>query len=515
MEDKAPNDQESNKDNEDDMEELMKNVRNLMGFKEKPTIPNFPINKKVQKKFLKDHFSKKHKKDSDDENDKENPKEDKTEITRKVVYRSGIIKIITKNSKNKIINEEIDYKNLEEKYINNIKDNIDKELIKIIENSFLLYNRRQIMRNLVKKPYSTKVLEEKILLWKYYIKNISKEEKALLLRKLLYYLGKFSEKIYTEFINSKEISKTFFIFLLKKGKKFENKKENAWHQWNRFYMNTELLGYDADGDPLDKKEPAPSYLEEMQATMLLHNKILNIKNELNGTGVGFFFLQELKEIADMYTNSSYIFKSIFFECYDFIEIEHILSSSKVELFRILWNFFVNYFIDDPFVVCILIELKNIFAVYKQDDVVKFIHRLVLYRYNIHESLDELKKTLEKMLGPEEVYDEKEKVEKMDNIDDVMKYIEGDEKPKKKKKKKKKKNENKINMINELEENKGENFMDNNEENDIDADFDDSLSIISEADSVLNSFKNDILEETMFNTGNKITPQLSSQFLNQF
>ena len=219
MEDKAPNDQESNKDNEDDMEELMKNVRNLMGFKEKPTIPNFPINKKVQKKFLKDHFSKKHKKDSDDENDKENPKEDKTEITRKVVYRSGIIKIITKNSKNKIINEEIDYKNLEEKYINNIKDNIDKELIKIIENSFLLYNRRQIMRNLVKKPYSTKVLEEKILLWKYYIKNISKEEKALLLRKLLYYIGKFSEKIYTEFINSKEISKTFFIFLLKKRKK--------------------------------------------------------------------------------------------------------------------------------------------------------------------------------------------------------------------------------------------------------------------------------------------------------
>ena len=219
MEDKAPNDQESNKDNEDDMEELMKNVRNLMGFKEKPTIPNFPINKKVQKKFLKDHFSKKHKKDSDDENDKEDPKEDKTEITRKVVYRSGIIKIITKNSKNKIINEEIDYKNLEEKYINNIKDNIDKELIKIIENSFLLYNRRQIMRNLVKKPYSTKVLEEKILLWKYYIKNISKEEKALLLRKLLYYLGKFSEKIYTEFINSKEISKTFFIFLLKKRKK--------------------------------------------------------------------------------------------------------------------------------------------------------------------------------------------------------------------------------------------------------------------------------------------------------
>ena len=105
---------------------------------------------------------------------------------------------------------------------------------------------------------------------------------------------------------------------------------------------------------------------------------------------------------------------------------------------------------------------------------------------------------------------------MDNIDDVLKYIEGDEKPKKKKKKKKKKNENSINMVNQIEEDKINNNINNSDNyDDIDIDIDDSLSIVSEADSVLDNFKNDILEETQFNTGNKIIPQLSSQFLNQF
>ena len=124
-------------------------------------------------------------------------------------------------------------------------------------------------------------------------------------------------------------------------------------------------------------------------------------------------------------------------------------------------------------------------------------------------LNKLKNEIEKLLGPEEIFDEKEKVQKMNNIDDVLKYIEGDEKPKKKKKKKKKKNENKINIINEDENDKEEHFSDN------DIDIDDSISIISEADSVLDCFKNDLIEETQFNSGNKIIPQLSSEFLSQF
>ena len=158
MEDKTSNEE---KNKEDSFEELMKAGRKLMGLKEKPTLPNFPINKKIQKKLLKD----KTKKDkTEDKKDEEISGEDKKEITKKIIYPSGIIKTVTKNDKNQITNEEVDYENIKENYINKIKENLDEELIKIIENSFLLYNRRQIIRNIVKKPYSTKILEEKILL---------------------------------------------------------------------------------------------------------------------------------------------------------------------------------------------------------------------------------------------------------------------------------------------------------------------------------------------------------------
>ena len=50
--------------------------------------------------------------------------------------------------------------------------------------------------------------------------------------------------------------------------------------------------------------------------------------------------------------------------------------------------------------------------------------------------------------------------------------------------------------------KNEDEKDNNIIDDMD-DIDDGLSIISEADSVLDSFKNDIIAETEYNTGKKV------------
>ena len=497
MESKNPNEQKNDKESDDD---FMKTMRELMGLKQKPTIPNLPINKKIQKKLLKDKKQKK----LNDSNTDNLSKEDNQQITKKMVYPSGIVKIIIKNGKNQIIKEEVDYNDIKQIYINNIKDNLDRELIKLIENSFLLYNRRQIIKNIVKKPYSTKILEEKILLWKYYIKNLTSDEKALLVRKLLYYIGKFSEKVYEEFINIKEISNAYFIFKTK-GKLYKEKdKTSAWINAQNFYTMDSIIGYDVDGNVIEDKEKS-SCNDEMRAMLLIQHQLLNIKNELNGTGYGFAFLKELKELGDMYTNASYIFESIFHECYNIFDDKNLFIFQKIEIYRILWNFFVDYFIDDSFVMKFLIELKYIFGVYKQDEMIKFMHDLVLYRWNIQNSLDFVKKNLEKLLGPEEIYDEKEKVEKMNNIDDVMKYIEGEGKQKKKKKKKKKKDEN--NIINEIENDK-ENIYG-------DIDTDDTISMISEADSILDSFKNDLIEETEFNTGNKIVPLLSSEFLNQF
>ena len=179
----------------------------------------------------------------------------------------------------------------------------------------------------------------------------------------------------------------------------------------------------------------------------------------------------------------------------------------------MWNFFSDYFIDNPFVINFLTQLKFIYAYYKQDEVVKYIHDLVLVRWNTQQELDRLKTTLENLIGKEEIIDQEEKVENMKNIDDLMKYIEGDEKPKKKKKKKKK-NNNKINMLEELANKYKEANNQSDEEFDLD-DNEDGLSIITESDSVLNCFKKDIMAETEYNIGNKITPTLSTSFINSF
>ena len=72
-------------------ENLMKCFRELMGLSEKPTIPNYPINKEIQKHLLKE--------DSSDENfddiDSSSSEEEKI-TTKKVVYPSGVIKITKK-----------------------------------------------------------------------------------------------------------------------------------------------------------------------------------------------------------------------------------------------------------------------------------------------------------------------------------------------------------------------------------------------------------------------------------
>ena len=171
----------------------------------------------------------------------------------------------------------------------------------------------------------------------------------------------------------------------------------------------------------------------MRAIAISRHKLLNIKKELSGKGFGFVFLKELKKIFDIYNNASDTLGSIFRKCFIFMRDFESFVFYYTNFGRILWNFFVNYFIDEPFVMNFIIELNYIFGVYKQHEIVKFLHDLVSYKFKSFDILNKLKIELEKLLGPEEIYDEKDKVQKMDNIDDVLRCIEGDEKPKKKKK----------------------------------------------------------------------------------
>ena len=83
-------------------------------------------------------------------------------------------------------------KNIYAPFTSLISKNSSKQLL--VNNAFLLYNRKPNIKKIVKNPLSTKVLGDKLLLWKYYIKDLSKEEKAHLIRKLLFYVEKFTIK---------------------------------------------------------------------------------------------------------------------------------------------------------------------------------------------------------------------------------------------------------------------------------------------------------------------------------
>ena len=73
----------------------------------------------------------------------------------------------------------------------------------------------------------------------------------------------------------------------------------------------------------------------------------------------------------------------------------------------------------------MIQLKYLFGAYKQYDIVKFMHKLILVRFNTFEFLEKIKEQLVKIIGPEGELDNYKNIEKMKNIDDLLKYIEED------------------------------------------------------------------------------------------
>ena len=178
-------------------------ISNCIQVGEDVKFPEYEINKKIQKKLLKElpfDFNNKKSLLLSTNNDENKEQSQQKVLTRKFVYSSGIIKTITKNEKDEIINETIDYSNIKQNYIQNLKNNLNDELELLVNNSFLLYNRKPIIKKIVINPVSTKVLADKICLWKYYIKDLSNEDKAYLIRRLFFYIEKFSNDCYEEFI---------------------------------------------------------------------------------------------------------------------------------------------------------------------------------------------------------------------------------------------------------------------------------------------------------------------------
>ena len=156
------------------------------------------------------------------------------------------------------------------------------------------------------------------------------------------------------------------------------------------------------------------------------------------------------------------------------------------------SFFSDTFLENHFIITAMIHIKFLFGAYKGMDILKYLQKIAMQRVQVFGAQVDLKKGIDKLI--------KEK-DKLQNIDELIKYIEGDKSEKKKKKKK--------NIIISLDDLK----IGEKKHND---DFiDDGVSIMSEPDSVVEAFKNEIINDTILTNALNLKPALSQSFFGLF
>ena len=478
--------------------DFIESVKFVLSFDVNLIIPTFKINEKIKKTFLEGmpfsktmEYLKKDEDDDDEDNNNEKQNDDRKTITEYIKYPSGIKEIITKfidNGKTK--NKEIDYSELDQKFLDQLEKNTDEQLQLLIENIGFIYNTRSsIIRKIVKKPFSYKVFLDKILLWNHYMDKLDNVGKAKVLEKWLNQLKIFSEKCFEEFMNIKQVKQ---MYLILKEKNKINDNEDIFLKYNKFYGYDEIFGIDVRGNILeegDDKALCEIFTDSIKL-FLLKTNIIDVNAELEGKGVAFIFLEELKNFAEMFWYSSILYIRIFYD--GLVLFKDCFFQKYIRIQSIMISFFSDAFLEKHFIISLLIYIKFIFGSYKEMKILKYMQKIVMARVQVFGATDDLREAIEKLLKEND---------KLENIDELVKYIEGDNKEKKKKKKKKK---NKPNIsLDDLKI---------GEKNEIDEFLDDGISIMSEPDSIVESFKNEIINDTMVNNGEKIKPYLSKNFL---
>ena len=482
---------ETNEQKEIINKEFMGCIKAILDINENKEIPNYKVNEKIKKKFLEgmpftnypDNLEK------EDEKEVNNDDDRKTQIEYGA-YPSGIkVKIIKYIDNDKIKKKEFDYSELDEKYLNQIKENPDEQLQLLIENIGLIYNfHSSIIKKIVKKPFSYKVLVDKMLLWQHYMEILDNVGKAQILEKWLNQLLIFSEKCYKEFMKIKQIKKAYLIF---EEKKRINEDMPIVMKYDEYYAFDEIFGIDIKGNII--KEIKDVILDSNKLFLIKKN-VLDIKSELEGNGVSFIFLEELKNLAEMFWYSSIIYLRLFYD--GLVLFKDCFFQKYIRIQSIMISFFSDTFLEKHFVISLLCYLKYLFGSYKEYEILKYMQRICMARVQDYNAQNDLRNAINKMINEKNNYQ---------NIDDLVKYIEGDKKEKKKKKRKKKNYP--INLLDSLIGTK------NKIENEDDEHLDDGISIISEADSVVKAFKNEIINDTISNNGEKLKPIFSKNFLN--
>ena len=162
-----------------------------------------------------------------------------------------------------------------------------------------------------------------------------------------------------------------------------------------------------------------------------------------------------------------------------------------------------------------IQLLLIYYTYKQHGLAESLHKLLIAKFNASDELEKLENSISKRIGNDVQYDEEKKIDSFQSIDELVNYIESDNNSKKKKMKKKNNNINKINELKEFNKENGiKNFGDDFDDDIYEGkDIPDNISVmsgISEADSIVRAFKNDINNWNF--TGEKLKANLSDSFI---
>ena len=157
------------------------------------------------------------------------------------------------------------------------------------------------------------------------------------------------------------------------------------------------------------------------------------------------------------------------------------------------------------------QLLIIYTTYKQYELVNYLHKLLIPKFNAFDELEKIENSISKRIGNDNEFDEEKKIEKMKDIDELINYIQSDKKPKKKKKKKK----NEDDPINQLEKlYHAKNFGDEDYEDIYEGkEIPDNISVmsgVSEADSIVKAFKSDVKSYNF--SGEKLKANLSDNFI---
>ena len=495
-------------------EKLFHELDDLCTLKHQLDLSHAKINDKAIKKILKEKpfivpviFKKPQKieepKKSNESNDlKEKEDDDKFNCCHFYMFPSGITKRTYKNFSTGEEKEEIvDYSCLDPKVYEKFKKNPTRELDILISNSGYLFNKSQIMISIVKKKISGYYLWDRLYIWKHYIKSLDDTEKIKLVRNFLYRLKLFFKKCYEELLKIDKIKYADNLLKNKLGNEYNEK------DWNEFYLSSKMLGYNPDGSLKEDEKNDKNNL-----CVLLEDKIkLNIKNELNGTGAGLIFIKELRNFSNMFLYMKCIFEKVFSDCFDLLSPD--FEDNFIKLHCIIFKYFDQYILSNSFTVKMFYQLLLIYTTYKQYELVNYLHKLLIPKFNAFNELEKLENSISKRIGNDNEYDEEKKIEKMKDIDELINYIQSDKKPKKKKKKKK--NNDDDDPINQLEKLYHSKFFGDEAYEDIyeGKEIPDNISVmsgVSEADSIVKAFKQDV-KKNNFN-GEKLKANLSDNFI---